>query len=249
MSIEKFILKPLHNKRNGISLGYILSTMCSSNNELEGISKILYIANIINYKTLKSKPTPDFLLRKIFEVTKRKKKIKKGDLRKIIGLEITETSNKHLNPILIELDFMYNKNGKPRRTFTLEETYSILKSWQGDDKWGRMEAYSKGELTKLFTDDNYDDIVFEVTNGIRSFDNNKHNDYFSPGETKKLAPIFFKNDDKKHKEFLEDDFDSNYLIFMFHLFVFTSIKFKETNNETSIKGIIKEITETKVVLN
>jgi hypothetical protein len=249
MSIEKFILKPLHNKRNGISLGYILSTMCSSNNELEGISKIFYIANIIDYNTLKSKITPDLLLQKIFKVTKEKNKIKKGDLRNIIGLEDRTTSNKHLDPILIQLGLVYNILDKPRRTFTLKETYSILKLWQGDDKWGRMEAYTKGEAAKLFTNGNHNNLEEEITNGIRTFDENKNKDYLNSGEVKKLASNIFKNDNEKHKEFLEDDFDSNYLIFMFYLFVFTSIKFNKTNNKTSTKGIIKEITETKVLLN
>ena len=247
MKIENFTLRPLHNKRNGISFGYILSVLhCSGTDDLvRQISNLFYIANIIDYDTLKGKEkaiTEDYLLGKIFTLTAGKKKIKKVDLRAIIGLEDRGTSDKYLKDTLVKLKLT------KRTKFTLKETSSILELWQGGINWCRMEAFAKCELAKRYTNGNMEELELVVTdNKIIGLEEYEHFDYFTPGNAKKIAATF-NEDDEEYNEFFEFNFDNNYLYFFFYIYVITSIDFKK-DYETSIAGIIKEIVESKVILN
>lgn len=74
------------------------------------------------------------------------------------GLEDRSTFNKYFNEVLRE-------NGlEKRRKFTLPELFIIFEFWQEDDKWGRMKAFSKKELTEKFTGNNYSELELIMTN-------------------------------------------------------------------------------------
>ncbi|WP_417873983.1 hypothetical protein [Xanthomarina gelatinilytica] len=219
------IFNPYYNKRNGVKLGFILSAFfCSRIDEIERkIIYIFYIANIIPHEFLKNKRAKidkEFLLKLIFELSNNKKYISKKDLRALTGLEEKKTFNKYFDVHLDKLGLSNN------RAFTLSETFKILQFWQGDDKWGRMEAFSKGELANRFMNGNYDDLEIKMTDEVLNYAIYSHHDFIKPADAKKFINKVL---DKDTLELLyEEEFSLDYLSYFFIIYiVYTSIPKKQ----------------------
>ncbi len=238
MKIENFTLKPLHNKREGIGLGYILSVLhCSDTDDLvRQISNLFYVANIIDYDTLKQNEyviTPKFLLDIVFELLANKSGIKKSVIREFIGLDDKGTFNKYFD------DILEAHNLSVKRVFTFHQIFLILKSWKGLGKDGRSEFYMKKEAAAYLTDGDYEKLELLMTNnGIATKEYIK-NDYLKPSDVEKHL---VDNDE------LSYDSNISYLYFFFNLLIMSSIEDKKYN-DTSVSGIFKEITESKVNFN
>jgi hypothetical protein len=77
-------------------------------------------------------------------------RIPKKLLYQITGLHSRTTFNERFSTYFIE-------NGLVgRRSFTLLETYKILEYWQGEGKWGRMQAAKKEMLAEVLHNKNYE---------------------------------------------------------------------------------------------
>jgi hypothetical protein len=220
--LEHKIFEPYYIKANNrVTVGFILSLLfCSKIKSIERkIIYFFYICNVIPNDVLKyerEKLNKESLLQLIFELTYNKKYIKKKDLRLLTKLEDRGTFNKYFDEHLTQLGL------KKNTSFTLYETFKILQFWQGDDKWGRMEAFSKRELAKHFMNDKYDELELKMTEDILAIEVYKHHDFIKPADAKK----FFNK--VLHKESLqllyEEEYNTDYLYFFFLLYLFFGIK-------------------------
>jgi len=232
--IQKNIFNPYYNKANGISIGFILSVLlCSKIKEVEReIIYLFYIANIIPHEYLKVNKEQinyEFLLKLIFKLSKNKKLVKLKDLRDITSLSAKETFDKHFN------DFFIANKLENRRIFTFSETYKILKFWQGQDKIGRIEAYTKNELASRFFNGNYENLEIQFTNYLNNgtYDIKKFNrDYYSkntyirPAITIKFLHQILEESSLVALE--EDVFKKDYyLLFFFGLLFSTLLNYNE----------------------
>ena len=214
---------PSYNKEHGLTLRFIMSVMlCSTIEEFERqVIYLFHIGNIIDLRTIdRSSLTNDFLLQKILDLSGDKKYITKKDLREITGLHDRSTFNKYFAEHLINCGLSKN------RGFTLLETFQVLEFWQGDDKWGRMEAFTKRELAERFMDDRYDNLEFEITNDIIASENYLHHDYIKPADAKKFTTSVLKEDVKALELLNEEEFDIDYLGFFFFIFLFNYLEIK-----------------------
>jgi len=164
--------------------------------------------------------TNDYLLQKIFDLAGDKKYITKKDLREITGLLDKGTFNKYFDEHLVKCGLSKN------RGFTLLETFHVLEFWQGDDKWGRMEAFTKKELAEQFMGDRYDNLEFEMTNEIIASDNYLHHDYIKPADAKTFTKNVLKKDEKALELLYEEEFGLDYLGFFFFIFLFNYLEIK-----------------------
>ena len=208
------ILNPFYAKKNGITLGFILSYLFCSDNFNKPISKVIYfmhIANFIDLKKInKSEITNEYLLKIIFNYTKNKKLIQKSELREATGLTSRDTFNKYFGEHLISCDL------ENKRIFTLSETFEILQFWQDDDKWGRLKAFTKKELAFDYLKSSYDDLELKMTNEMFDYDYYKNHDLIKPADAKKF--ILKYGDDIAISK-IKDDVDGDYLDFFFHIFL------------------------------
>lgn len=226
--LEKTIFNPVYNKQNELSLGFILSVLFCSKIEdpAKQIIYLFYIGNIIPHDFLKherEKIDKEFLLKLIFELSANKKIISKQDLRVLTNLKIKDTFNKYFGEHI-------NKCGLSKnRVYTLSETFQILKFWQGDDKWGRMKAYAKGELANRFMDGNYENLELEMTSSIFEYDYYNHHDYVKPADYKKFINKVL---NKESLELIyEEDFNTDYLTFFFYLHLLYTFKHNMDNTK------------------
>ena len=228
MMFDDRIFQPYYIKASkGVNAGFILSVLfCSKIESIERqIIYIFYMCNIIPHEFLKHKSdklNKEFLLKIIFELTANKKYIPKKDLRQLTGLEDKGTFNKYFGEHISNIGLSNN------RAFTLSETYQILQFWQGDDKWGRMEAFSKGELANRFTNGNYDELEIEMTNEIFAYDDYNHHDYIKPADTKKFINRVL--DKESLNTVYDKDFNVDYLYYFFLMYLLYAFKIKNINN-------------------
>ncbi len=212
MLIEKQFTNPYYNRINGLNLGFIshvflTSKIKKSENKL---IYLFYVANIIEHDTLKyhrDKLTKQYLLQKIFDLSPNKKHLTKKELRKLVGLEDRGTFNKYFG------EHLKANNLENKRAFTLKEIFIILEFWQGDEKWGRMRAYRKSELAKLFMNNSYDELEFEMTNSILDFEHYQNHDFIKPGDKKIFENILINKSHSEFKILFNQDFNINYLYF------------------------------------
>ena len=180
------------------------------------------MCNIIPHEFLKNKREKldkEFLLKLIFELSADKKFIPKKDLRTLTNLEDKGTFNKYFNEHLKKLGLSKNKS------FTLSETFQILQFWQGDDKWGRMEAFSKGELANRFMNGNYDELELKMTDEVFNYDEYRHHDFIKPADTKRFINKVL---DKESLVLIyEEDFDVDYLYYFFIMYLIYSFNSKK----------------------
>ncbi len=224
MIFDEKIFQPYYIKAsNGVNAGFILSVLfCSKIESIERqIIYIFYMCNIIPHEFLKNKShklNKEFLLKIIFELTANKKYIPKKDLRQLTGLEDKGTFNKYFGEHINNIGLSNN------RAFTLSETFQILQFWQGDDKWGRMEAFSKGELANRFTNGNYDELELKMTDEVFNYDEYRHHDFIKPADTKRFINKVL---DKESLVLIyEDDFDVDYLCYFFIMYLIYSFRSK-----------------------
>lgn len=77
-------------------------------------------------------------------------KIPKKVLYELTGLNSRTTFNERFRSYFKEHGLV------GRRTFTLLEIYKILEYWQGDGKWGRLQAAKKEMLAEVLHNKNYE---------------------------------------------------------------------------------------------
>lgn len=219
------IFQPYYIKaNNGVNVGFILSVLiCSKIEALERqIIYIFYMCNIIPHEFLKNKREKldkEFLLKLIFELSAEKKIIPKKDLRFLTTLEDKGTFNKYFGEHINRLGLSRNK------LFTLYETFQILKFWQGDDKWGRMAAFSKGELANRFMEGNYDELELKMTDKVFNYDEYRHHDFIKPADAKRFINEVL---DKESLELIyEEEFDVDYLTYFFIMYFLYSFRSKK----------------------
>ena len=161
----------------------------------------------------------EFLLKLIFELSAEKKIIPKKDLRFLTTLEDKGTFNKYFGEHINRLGLSRNK------LFTLYETFQILKFWQGDDKWGRMAAFSKGELANRFMEGNYDELELKMTDKVFNYDEYRHHDFIKPADAKRFINEVL---DKESLELIyEEEFDVDYLTYFFIMYFLYSFRSKK----------------------
>lgn len=228
MMFDDRIFKPYYIKAsNGVNAGFILSVLfCSKIESIERqIIFIFYMCNIIPHEYLKykrKKIDKEFLLKLIFGLSGNKKYIPKKDLRTLTNLEDKGTFNKYFGEHINKLGLSKNKS------FTLSEAFQILQFWQGDDKWGRMEAFSKGELAKRFMNGNYDELELKMTAEVFNYDEYKHHDFIKPADTKKLINKIL--DKESLNTVYDKDFSVDYLHYFFLIYLLYAFKTKNINN-------------------
>lgn len=217
-SIEK-IFSPAENRRNMCLFFFIAVMFCSNIKCFR--KKVIYIFHILGIIDLRKieKPikdiTEDYLLECIFNTFGDKKIIKKKTLRELTLLKDRETFNKYFKDHLHKNDLIGNK------AFTIREVYGILQFWQGDDKWIRMESFSKGELADLFTNGKYEDLEMKMTNHsilILSKEEYFKKNYIKPATAKKFIEIMFKDHPSEKDKFYKDNFGIHYLKAVFYFF-------------------------------
>jgi len=77
-------------------------------------------------------------------------RVPKKLLYQVTGLHSRTTFNERFGNYFKENDLV------GRRTFTLLETYKILEHWQGEGKWGRLQAAKKEMLADVLHNKNYE---------------------------------------------------------------------------------------------
>ena len=191
----------------------------------EKLIYLFYVAGIITHYELKyerNKLTKQYLLQKIFNLSNNKKYLTKAELRKLTGLEIKDTFNKYFNEHLKENN-LYKK-----RKFTLQELFIIFEFWQEDDKWNRMKAFSKKELARKYTNNNYDELELIMTDNILDIDHYKNHDYIKPGDKKKLNNVvkdILESKGVTNSEILyKNEFDIHYLYFFLLIIIFERLQ-------------------------
>ncbi len=179
MDISKKIFDPAKNQKKGMNLWFFLTVMLSSN--IRTIIYVFHVCHLIDLRSIdQSELTEEYLLQSILKLCGDEKIIKKGHLREITGLN-KDTFNDYFDDHLKEID-LYN-----RRIFTIKETYQILNFWQGDHQWERMEAYTKGELAKHFTQSNYENLAIDmIDNSIFTEQEYQSRHYIKPADVKKF---------------------------------------------------------------
>lgn len=105
-------------------------------------------------------------------------RIPKKVLYQLTGLHSRTTFNERFATYFNENDLV------GRRTFTLLETYKILEYWQGDGKWGRMQAAKKEMLADVLHKKNYERTAdeFRMALGKKAYQPN----LISPKKIKQL---------------------------------------------------------------
>lgn len=155
------IENPYYYKQHGITLKFIISTLfCSKIESTErSIIYILYIANIIPHEFLKNKSdriNNVFLKELLTKLIGNEKILYLKDIREMIGIKDSETFKKYFTDSSAyksykeKSKYLKHLNTNARK-FTLNEVSELLEFWQGSDKKGRFEAYTKEELAiRLF---------------------------------------------------------------------------------------------------
>ncbi|EAQ48419.1 hypothetical protein [Leeuwenhoekiella blandensis] len=103
--------------------------------------------------------------------------------RKIIcqclGINSRTTFNKLFGKYLEE------NNLSGRRSFSLYETYQLLRFWQGEGKWGRLKATSKKRIATVLHNGNYERTAEELTGALGETYSSSNK--FSPRQLKKVC--------------------------------------------------------------
>jgi hypothetical protein len=230
MIIEKHFTNPYYIKTNGLSLGFLIHLFLTSKIE-EPERKLIYlfyVVGLISHYELKyerNKLTKHYLLQKIFNLSNNKKYLTKAELRKLTGLSVKDTFNKYFSEHLIA------NNLESKRKFTLQELFVIFEFWQADDKWGRMKAFSKKELAKRFTNNNYDQLELMMTDNLLDIDYYKNHDYIKPGDAKKLNNVvkgILESKGVSDSDILyEEEFDIHYLYFFLSIVIIDKLQLLE----------------------
>lgn len=145
------IENPYYYRRHGISYGSILLILfCSKIKTTERyITYILYITNIIPHQFIKengNKINHKFLETLLKQLIGNEKILYRKDLMQMIGFKDSETFIEYFG------DFLVSERLDKKRKFNLNEILKILEFWQGTEKKGRIETYTKEELAfRLFT--------------------------------------------------------------------------------------------------
>ena len=231
MMFDDRIFQPYYIKASkGVNAGFILSVLfCSKIESIERqIIYIFYMCNIIPHEFLKHKSdklNKEFLLKLIFELTANKKYIPKKDLRQLTGLEDKGTFNKYFSKHLKA------NNLDSKRAFTLHELFIIFEFWQEDDKWSRMKAFSKKELAKKYTNNNYDELELIMTDNVLDVDFYKNHDYIKPGHEKRLNEVtksILKSKGVTNSEiFYKKEFNTHYLYFLLAILAIDKLQLLE----------------------
>ncbi|WP_281989726.1 hypothetical protein [Aquimarina aggregata] len=225
MDILKKIFDPVENRKKGMNHWFFLGIMLNSNirSTQRRIIYVFHICHLIDLKAIdQSELTKEYLLQFIFKLSEGKTVIKKGHIRKLTALN-KDTFNAYFDDHLKEID-LYK-----RRIFTIKETYQILQFWQGNEKWGRMEAYTKRELANLFTQGNYENLAIDmIDNSIFTEQEYYERHYIKPADVKKIADSSIENKEKNLNKFDDND-ESNIssLRFFFYFYFLYFYFFKE----------------------
>ncbi|TQD40295.1 hypothetical protein [Haloflavibacter putidus] len=193
--------------------------VCSKlKSSVKTIVYIQYISNsidrdkLINYR---KEYSYEYLLNQIFVNSDDNRFIKKEYLRALTGLNDKSTFNKYFRT------FLKKNNLEKRRKFSIREVYSIIKFWQGEGNFLRIEPFTKMELAKRFTKGNYEMLS---TNFFIDPTKYRHHDFLSPKMVKQNINEFIKVDCLEKEKFLEEeDLGMDYLKFCYMLFVWGKV--------------------------
>ena len=122
---------------NGIPAWFFIAILCNYNFKSfrHFIIYLLHFSSVIDLRDKKSKEITNEEILMHFEPIF-PDKFPKPLLRQLTGLSANTFNNK-FRPYLKE----HNLIG--RRSFTISETYGILKYWQGEGNWGRLMSSKK----------------------------------------------------------------------------------------------------------
>ncbi|WP_430411316.1 hypothetical protein [Kordia sp.] len=214
------IFSPHYNRKHDVHLAFILRLIFWSRFKTPERRAIYFLFGVgkINLRINNSNSfTKDSLLHHIFDLTQNRKIVKKAEIRGITGLS-KDTFNKYFR------NYLQDKDLTRRKIFTFSEVYSILEYWQGDEKWGRMKAFTKNELSKLFTDGSYEELEINMTNEVMSHHKYKSQNKIAPKNVKQIARHFFSGAEEKIDSFYNEHFNNDYLTFFLGLLIWYFIK-------------------------
>ena len=230
MITEKQFTNPYYIKANGLSLGFLIHLFLTSKikEPEKKLIYLFYILNIISHNELKyerKKLTKQYLLQKIFNLSNNKVYLTKIELRQLTGLEDRGTFNKYFSKHLKA------NNLDSKRAFTLHELFIIFEFWQEDDKWSRMKAFSKKELAKKYTNNNYDELELIMTDNVLDVDFYKNHDYIKPGHEKRLNEVtksILESKGVTNSEiFYKKEFNTHYLYFLLAILAIDKLQLLE----------------------
>lgn len=236
VQLEK-ALKYSSQRVNGINPLFLSSIFINSNFKSlnREIIYVLHILNLVNLKEVDSKDiSTEELKYYMFDFIGNSIKIKKNFFYKLTGLS-RDTFKKYFNPYLKSLNLHLNEEGKPKRTFTIEESYYILKYWQGDNNWCRWKYYSKQELANIFTKGNYEKLDQKM-DSFFTYEDEKHNNGYKNQD--KYFPKHFKKLYNQEKIFsnianVKSEIELNSLLIIYSIFIWDYYK-TEVNSEIGV---------------
>lgn len=183
------ILRKRKRYKNGAPLLFIIG--CLINYNFKSFRNFLiYIYHFSGYLDLRKKSSDKYTDEQIINTLELLvgEKIRKKDLY-VITNQSKNTFNKNFK------EYFINNDLTNRRTFSLFETYQILNYWQGDGKWGRLNAIKKQTISEIINSGNYKQTAeeFYIFKDEKFY---KSKDKFSPKEIKNFI---------KHIELNEED--------------------------------------------
>jgi predicted nucleic acid-binding protein len=243
------IKNPYYYKQHGITLKFvIISFFCSKIESIErNIIYILYIANVIKHEELKAykdKINQQVLKKLLKHLIGNEKIMYKKDFREMIGIKSSETFKNYFDDSPAYKTYVtehskYLKTLDPKtRKLTLNEILELLEFWQGIDKKGRIQAYTKEELgERLF--ENYSksyqkeqlELLLDkhITNHTYNEEYSKTDYYKAHDFIKPEIVINFLNELRYETDInLEEDTygDEHELFFLFGLYIIKTFKLK-----------------------
>lgn len=162
MTEEDFKIDRFHEKfTEGTPLWFIAACMLNYNFKSfrRFLLYILHYGDNIDLWISSSKDITDEQIIVGFEplITER---IPKKSLYKVTGLQSKTTFNERFAPHFKA----HNLSG--RKSFTLLEAYKILEFWQGEGKWGRLQAAKKEMLADILHNKNYERTADEFKRAL-----------------------------------------------------------------------------------
>jgi hypothetical protein len=162
MTEEDFKLDRFHETwENGIPFWFVAA--CLLNYNFKSFRRfMIYLSHYGSIIDLWETPSKDIKNEEIIAgfqplFTER---IPKKTLYQITGLYSRTTFNERFKTYFEEKDLV------GRKSFTLLETYKILEFWQGQGKWGRMQAAKKEMLADIIHKGNYERTAEEFKGAL-----------------------------------------------------------------------------------
>lgn len=213
--------------KNGIPLWFILTCLIDYN--FKSFRKFLiYIYHYSGYLDLRTKPSGNYTDEQIINILDCmiKEKIRKKNLYELTGLS-KNTFNKSFK------EYFKKHNLTNRRTFTLHETYQILNEWQGEGKWGQLNAIKKQTLSEIINSGDYKKTAEEFY-AFMDENSYKSKDKFSPKKIKAFITHIELNKEKTEELLGYEDFKTSSLFLFGVIVVWLVCRQKNTTKKTTI---------------